>query len=121
MSTTTQKAKAVRRIGKAQCDAIRAEIDAAGLALNSSRGADQLATLPKVLSYLGARGLGTVEAEALGYRRIATRVQDLEERGYTIHSARETVITDDELEHPGMARYTLLNEPTTEGGARHGC
>lgn len=36
----------------------------------------QLNTLPKVMRYFGARGLATVEAEALGYRRIATRIQD---------------------------------------------
>ncbi|WP_295950684.1 hypothetical protein [Rhodoferax sp.] len=99
------------RIGKVACDAIRAEIARAGLRLNSAAGDSQMAMLPRVLRYLGARGLGTVEAEALGYRRIATRIQDLEERGYRVHVDREHVVTDDQLLHPRMARYKLMGAP----------
>lgn len=99
------------RIGKAACDAIRAEIALAGLRLDSALGDSQLAMLPRVLRYLGARGLGTVEAEALGYRRIATRIQDLEDRGYVIAVPREHVVTDDQLLHPRMARYKLMSSP----------
>ena len=103
------------RIGKKRCDAIRAEIAAAGLTLDSAQGDCQLNTLPKVMRYFGARGLATVEAEALGYRRIATRIQDLESADYQFHVAREHVITDDQLLHQRMARYHLLREP---GGKR---
>lgn len=102
------------RIGKKRCDAIRAEIAAAGLTLDSAQGDCQLNTLPKVMRYFGARGLATVEAEALGYRRIATRIQDLEAAGFQFHVAREHVITDDQLLHQRMARYHLLHDPVGE-------
>lgn len=100
----------LRRIGKKQCDALRNEISVAGLALNSAQGSAQLETLPKVLRYFGNRGLGTVEAEALGYRRMATRIFDLEAEGYIFNVKKENVVTDDCLIHPRMARYFLTGE-----------
>ncbi len=100
----------LKRIGKKQCDALRYEISIVGLALNSAQGSAQLETLPKVLRYLGDRGLGTVEAEALGYRRIATRIQDLEAEGFSFIVNRENVVTDDCLLHARMARYFLTGE-----------
>jgi hypothetical protein len=106
-----QKSKLpLKRIGKKQCDALRREIAEAGLMLGSAAGYAQLETLPKVLRYLGSRGLGTVEGEALGYRRIATRIQDLEVEGYGFIVKRENVVTDDCLLHPSMARYFLASE-----------
>lgn len=100
-----------RRIDKPTCDRLRSEIHAAGLSLKSSSGDAQLEKLPKLLEYLGGRGLGTIEGEALGYRRIATRIKDLKQRGFQIHTAREGVISDDGLPHHGMARYHLLGYP----------
>ena len=112
IQTNGKKALPIVRIGKKRCDEIRAEVAAAGLSLDSAKGDAQLIMLPRVMRYFGARGLATVEAEALGYRRIATRIQDLEAAGYKFYPAKEHVITDDQLLHPRMARYVLLREPT---------
>jgi len=83
------------------------EIESAGLQLQSAAGATQLATLPKVLEYLGSRGANTYELVALGFLRAATRIKDLEDR-YTIASLREDVIGPDGLLHKGVARYVLI-------------
>lgn len=80
------------------------EIRWAGLQLRSTSGDTQLATLPKVLEYLGSRGANTYELVALGYLRAATRVKDLEDQ-YEIISLRENVIGPDGLFHQGVARY----------------
>ena len=80
------------------------EIAWAGLKLRSTSGDTQLATLPKVLEYLGSRGANTYELVALGYLRAATRVKDLEDQ-YEIISLRENVIGPDGLFHQGVARY----------------
>jgi hypothetical protein len=80
------------------------EIAWANLKLRSTSGDTQLATLPKVLEYLGPRGANTYELVALGYLRAATRVKDLEDQ-YEIISLRENVIGPDGLFHQGVARY----------------
>ena len=100
-----------RHIKKRQIDELRAEIAKVGLALHSAQGDAQLEMLPKVLRYLGPRGLGTLEGQGLGYMRIATRIQDLEAMGFTIFVDREHVVSDDGLLHPRMARYILIAEP----------
>ena len=100
----------IKRLTKYYLDALRREIKDAGLWLDDASGESQLATLPKVLKYLGQRGLATIEGEALGYRRIATRVQDLESQGYVICVDREHVVTDDKLLHSRMARYAMVQE-----------
>lgn len=53
------------------------DLQANGLALQNASGDSQLSTLPKVLEYLGPRGLSTYEGVAAGYLRIATRVKEL--------------------------------------------
>lgn len=100
-----------KQLDKAHCDQLRAEIGAQKLYLRDASGGTQLATLPKVLAHLGNRGLGTAEGEALGYRRIATRITDLIDRGYKIDTVRETVVMDDGLPHYNMARYFLIAYP----------
>ena len=80
------------------------EIRAAGLHLQSSTGSTQLATLPKVLQYLGPRGLSTPEGTALGYLRLATRVKELKD-AWVILTVPENVIGTDGLYHTGVARY----------------
>lgn len=87
---------------------LRKEIQAAMLGLRDASGASQSATLPLVLEYLGPRGLNTKEGEALGYYRIATRIQEMEARGWNIASLRESIIGADGLKHSGIARYVLL-------------
>lgn len=87
---------------------LRKEIQAAGLDLTDASGQTQLTTLPRVLSYLGTRGLNTPEAVGLGYLRIATRCWDLQEDGYLIDSRRESIIGADGLVHVGVARYFLI-------------
>lgn len=87
---------------------LRIELAAAGLALKDASGQTQCDTLLRVLQYLGPRGINTAEGVGQGYLRIATRVQDLEERGWLIASYRERIIGADGLAHNGIARYCLL-------------
>ncbi|GIZ54061.1 helix-turn-helix domain-containing protein [Noviherbaspirillum aridicola] len=84
------------------------ELQDNGVGLNSSAGERQLSTLPKVLAFLGDRGLNTYEGTAAGYARLATRIQDLEADGWIIESRRENVIGPDGLFHRGVARYILV-------------
>lgn len=82
------------------------DIQAKGLALRSASGDTQLATLPKVLQYLGPRGLSTYEGVAAGYLRIATRVKELKST-WEILTLRESYVGPDGLFHHGVARYVL--------------
>src|SRR5690349_4098444 len=85
------------------------EIRKAGLQLRSTAGDTQLETLPKLLEYLGPRGLNTYEGVAAGYLRIATRIKELEDV-YEIASLREDVIGPDGLFHKQVARYVMLGK-----------
>lgn len=87
---------------------LRNEIAGAGLALKDTSGQTQCDTLLRVLQHRGAKGVNTAEGVGLGYLRIATRVQELEERGWRIASYRERIIGADGLAHNGIARYCLL-------------
>lgn len=86
------------------------EIRVAGLQLRSTDGDTQLTMLPKVLQYLGNRGLNTYEGVALGYLRIATRIRDLKDDGWQIGCLREDVVGPDGMWHKGVGRYYLLSE-----------
>lgn len=92
---------------------LRRELQEQGLALSSTSGQSQRDTLLPILQYLGARGLNTPEGVGLGFYRIATRIQELEERGWSIASLRETLVGADGYKHTGIARYVL------QGRARH--
>lgn len=92
----------------------RRELEEQGLSLRGTSGKTQCETLVKVLEYFGQRGLNTLEAVGLGYYRIATRIQELEENGYVIASKREAVIGADGLYHVGIARYVMVGK--REGG-----
>jgi hypothetical protein len=83
------------------------ELSECGLALSSSTGATQLATLPKALQHRGPRGLSTYEAVAAGYLRIATRVKELKSH-WEILTLRESYVGPDGLFHAGVARYVLV-------------
>jgi hypothetical protein len=83
------------------------ELSLVGLALSGVNTQTQCTVLLKTLQYLGARGLNTYEGTAVGYARLATRIQELEEE-WDIASQRETVIGPEGLIHPGVARYVLL-------------
>ena len=87
---------------------LRNEIAAEGLALRDTSGQTQCDTLLRVLQHRGPKGINTPEGVGLGYLRIATRVQELEERGWLIASYRERIIGADGLTHSGIARYCLL-------------
>lgn len=108
------QAKATKSKNVLNCDSNRIskicrELAQNGLALSSSSGDSQLAMLPKVLKYLGARGLSTYEGTAAGYLRIATRIKELKVR-WEIISIREDVIGPDGLFHKNIARYILIGE-----------
>lgn len=96
------------RCGLKHTSKLHKEVKLANLGLRNARGATQLATLLALLKHLGPRGLNTKEGEALGYYRIATRVQELEEDGWHIASLRESILGADGLPHHGIARYVLL-------------
>ena len=87
---------------------LRNEIAAVGLALCDTSGQTQCDTLLRVLQHRGGKGINTPEGVGLGYLRIATRIQELEERGWRIASYRERIIGADGLPHNGIARYCLL-------------
>lgn len=84
-------------------------VHAADLRLRSTATDTQQATLPKVLEFLGPRGLNTYEGVALGYLRIATRIKELKET-YDIGTVREDVVGPDGLWHIGVARYYLIGK-----------
>jgi hypothetical protein len=85
------------------------EIASVGLRLKDVSGRTQCTTLLAVLQYLGPRGLSTPEGTALGYMRLATRIQELEET-WLIASTRERITGADGLPHNGVARYILIGK-----------
>jgi hypothetical protein len=85
------------------------ELRRVDLQLKSTAGDTQLATLPKVLQYLGPRGLNTYEGVAAGYLRIATRIKELKDT-WEIITVLEDVIGPDGLFHKGVARYVLIGK-----------
>lgn len=86
---------------------LRRQLQSAGLLLSSTRTDTQIDVLLKILLHLGDRGINTPEATGCGFARAATRVWDLEQRGWRIDTLREDVITADGLKHKGIARYIL--------------
>lgn len=92
------------------------ELRIAGVGLAGTSGQIQNATLRKALAYLGPRGLGTYEAAAAGYPRLAARINDLRSAGWRIISRRENLIGPDGLRHEQVARYILLGERAENGG-----
>ncbi|WP_395406353.1 helix-turn-helix domain-containing protein [Pseudoduganella sp. UC29_106] len=98
---------------------LRRKLKHAGLALSSSRTDTQIECLLKILQYLGESGLSTPEGTGIGFARLATRVFDLELKGWRIDTLREDVITADGLKHKGIARYVFrgrrLDMPDPQG------
>jgi hypothetical protein len=84
---------------------LRREVHRAGLFLRDTTGRTQRETLLSVLQYLGGRGLNTPEAVGMGFYRVATRVQELQEAGYLIASYPERIEGPDGLVHCRIARY----------------
>jgi len=99
---------------------LRREVRRAGLFLRDTTGRTQRETLLGVLQYLGRRGLNTLEGVGLGFYRIATRVQELQEAGYRIDSYRERVEGPDGLVHCQIARYVLLPGRRTDSADPQG-
>lgn len=86
---------------------LRREVRQAGLFLRDTTGRSQRETLLAILQFLGGRGLNTLEGVGLGFYRIATRVQELQEAGYLITSQPERVEGPDGLVHCRIARYAF--------------
>ena len=86
----------------------RNELAASGLRLQDASGQTQCDTLLRVLQHRGPKGINTPEGVGCGFYRIATRIQELEERGWVISSLRERIIGSDGLAHRGIARYCLI-------------
>lgn len=97
----------ILRCGVKHISKLRRQLHGAGLLLCNTKTETQLETLLKILQYLGESGINTPEAVGVGFARIATRVFDLESRGWRIDTVREDVITADGLQHKGIARYVL--------------
>lgn len=95
------------RCGVKHISNLRRRLHAAGLSLGSTKTESQINTLLKTLQHLGDVGINTPEGVGVGFARIATRVFDLELRGWRIDTLREDVITADNLKHKGIARYIL--------------
>lgn len=100
--------KNVFRCGNQHTSKLKIELQAQGLALTDSSGRSQCETLLRVLKYLGPRGINTLEGNACGYLRIATRIQELQALGHVILSPRENLIGPDGLFHQGIARYVWI-------------
>ncbi len=83
-----------------------AEVKRAGLTLASTATATQCATLIKLLHHFGNRGIGTLEAHALGYARLSARIQDIEEHWVIL--AQRGDIDQAGFFHQGMARYFIV-------------
>lgn len=97
------------RCGVRHISALRRELKAKGLNLRNTTGVTQRQTLLLILQYLGERGLNTLEGAGIGFYRLATRIQELEEAdGWLIASQRERLIGADGLLHYRVARYRLL-------------
>jgi len=94
--------------GTVHISRLRRKLESAGLGLRDTSGRTQCETLLRVLQYLGPCGINTPEGVGLGFARIATRVFDLEIKGWRIDTLREDVITVDGLKHKGIARYVLI-------------
>jgi hypothetical protein len=95
---------------------LRREVRRAGLFLRDTTGRSQRETLLAILQYLGGRGLNTLEGVGLGFYRIATRVQELQEAGYLITSQPERVEGPDGLVHCRIARYAFGGrQPDAQG------
>lgn len=108
-ASTTKRKKAFK-CGNNHITHVVQELRDMGVGLCGSATDTQLEMLPKALEYLGARGLNTYEGTAAGYCRLATRIQDLEERGYLIASHREDVYDQFGIFHKGIARYVLIGK-----------
>jgi hypothetical protein len=85
----------------------RDNVHVAGFGLKNASGTNQRTMLLLWLRHVGSSGINTLEGEACGYLRIATRIQELKERGWKISSQRENVIGADGLFHKRIARYIL--------------
>jgi hypothetical protein len=85
----------------------RDNVHVAGFGLKNASGTNQRTMLLLWLQHVGSSGINTLEGEACGYLRIATRIQELKERGWKISSQRENVIGADGLFHKRIARYIL--------------
>jgi len=95
---------------------LRREVRRAGLFLRDTTGRSQRETLLGVLQYLGGRGLNTLEGVGLGFYRIATRVQELQEAGYQVESHPERVEGPDGLVHCRIARYVFSGRQSDPQG-----
>jgi hypothetical protein len=109
-----KRQKKVFRCGVQHTSKFRLEIEAAGLGLGDASAATQCQTLLRILIYRGSKGINTLEGNACGFLRIATRIQELEAEGYLIVSLRESVRGADGLIHNGIARYVLLSKTVIE-------
>lgn len=106
--------KKVFSCGVQHTSKFRLEIEAAGLGLTDASATTQRQALLLILIYRGSKGINTIEGNACGFLRIATRIQELEDEGYTIASIKETARTSDGLIHRGIARYILMNQSAKE-------
>jgi len=69
------------------------------------------AQIQRLQEALRCRPHNTHELRRMGISHPAGRIQDLEERGYVIESARTTTVDSDGFTHSGVALYVLVAEP----------
>lgn len=106
-ATSGNLQKNVFRCGVKHISKFREALRQKNLLLSNTKTETQLDTLLKILQYRGDAGVNTPEGVGIGFARIATRVFDLEMRGWRIDTLREDVITADGLKHRGIARYVF--------------
>lgn len=76
----------------------------------SSKSTERQAQVNKLFALLKIRPHHTYELRRLGISHPAGRVQNLEEEGHHIDSARVTVVDEHGYSHVGVALYSLVDQ-----------
>lgn len=82
----------------------------------ASRGSAVKAQERRIVAALRLRPMTTDDFRKIGIFQISARIWGMRAQGYTITTARITVIDRDGYAHPRAALYTLASEP--DGGAQ---
>jgi hypothetical protein len=100
-----------------RAQATPALLGASAIKLLASKSTATEAQTRKLALLLEVRPHNTYELRKQGISHPAGRIQNLEEEGYVIKSDRVTVVDENAFLHPGVALYSLISKPASEGVA----
>lgn len=83
--------------------------------MSAKNSTSTAAQLTKLIALLSHRPHHTYELRQMGISHPAGRIQDLEGGGFVFDVNRITTIDRDGFTHRGVALYTLVSTPETEG------